>query len=79
MAVASDASSPASEFESPWPEQNNLSRASEADHQFFRTSSGSLAILAAIRRGFVAGKQTRHFYLGVRHLRSVNIPLIGSV
>jgi hypothetical protein len=50
MAVASDASSSASEFESPLSEQNNLSRASEADHRFFRTNSGSLAILRAMRR-----------------------------
>jgi hypothetical protein len=50
MTVASDAGFPASEFESPWSEQNNLSCASEADHRFFRTNSGSFAILAAIRR-----------------------------
>jgi hypothetical protein len=34
MAVAPDASSPASEFESPLSEQNNPSCASEADHWF---------------------------------------------
>jgi hypothetical protein len=48
MAIASDASPPASEFESPWSEQNNFSRASEANHRFFRTSSGSLAMFAAM-------------------------------
>jgi hypothetical protein len=52
MAVASDAGFPASEFESPWSEQNNLSRASDADHRFFRTNSGNLAMFAAMRRSY---------------------------